>query len=204
MEDLLLRHGPDVKKPRRTFDVGLGNYKPAPPKPKYLDPTPAAQLPARVALSPAEVTDLKDAAKSLERLLKAPGLEAKVLAFADRQGNAEHQLIKVLGAFTLLADEATTAPDYRYVQGDSLPDRAHYRARRHTRPSPRNENSRQVLLEALGKVMEAKDPVAAGEQVVVEHFLRELGFSPAEIKQSKASFTSVNQALEEEAFLPLR
>lgn len=204
LEDLLHTHGPEVKKPRRTFDAGLGNYKPAPPKPKFLDPTPAAQLPARVALTAAEVTDLKDAAKGLERLLKAPGLEAKILAFAERQGNAEHQLIKVLGAFTLLADEATTAPDYRYIQGNSLPDRAHYRARFHAKPSSRNDTSRQVLLEALAKVMDAKDPVAAGEKVVVDHFLREIGFTATEIKNSKASFDSVSRALEDEAFLPLR
>lgn len=205
MDDLLRVHGPGVKEPpKRVYDDRLGSYKAPPPKPKFLDPTPAAQLPKRVALTPSEVTDLKDAAKNLERLLKSPGLAAKIEAFANAQGEAEHQLIKVLGTFTLLADEATTAPDYRYVRGASMPDRAHYRARLHTRVSERNEGSRRILLEALGKLLESPQPVADGERAVVEHFLREIGFKPSEVHELQASFETVTQALEEEAFLPLR
>lgn len=203
LEDLAQAHGSAVRK-KGPFDWRSGRHAPSAARSKPLDPAPALRLPQRVSLSPAEVTDLKQAAQSLERLLAAPGLGEQVLAFADQQGMAEHQLIKVLGAFTLLADEATTAPDYRYEQGKNLRDRAEYRARKHSKPNWRNSDSRTELKAALKQLMEAKDPVATGEQLVVEHFLREIGFSAAERQEVKATFDAVRSALEEEAFLPLR
>lgn len=164
------------------------------------------RLPPSRRLAPEAVASAESAARALAHTLDKPELEPTLRAVRQKVPERDRATFdRALGAFALLADEATTAPDYTTAKVGAR-DRSSYRARRAAGASsrPRQRASAKGLGRALAKVGRAKDPLAALQASLSKELTRELGVPAHEAEGWAPTVDAMHAALADEAFVPLR
>jgi hypothetical protein len=209
MDDLIKGHGEKITREEeedssRSWGGSWGSWKSEPPKPKFADPTPDQQLPARVALTRDQVATIEGASNALLAALKSPDLAASIAKAAETAGTKKARFESLLAAYALLADEATTAPDYARGRGYSGPDRSYYRARKHASSTSRNDDSQARLLAKLDEALKSEDPTSALERTLVSEFMREISLPAEDTRDWAPKVEAIEDALAGEAFVPLR
>jgi hypothetical protein len=173
-----------------------------------------------VAPSRAEVGSVEGAGRVLATLLERPELEEKLSAIAAQLGPDERARFESsLGSFALITDSARTMLDYDRLgtgwegwsmSGTNYPGHRDAYRKRAYRPDfdiasrPRRERSKEALAEAIGAVIEAKDPASAMESAMVASFISELGISKEASANWKPDAAAIAKALDQELFIPLR
>jgi hypothetical protein len=208
IDNLLDHHGEVITRAESSSSSsgswGSFSWKTEPPKPKFDDPTPAEQLPARIALHRSDVATLEAILTAIGDTLKDPDLAAKITKASETAAERAPELVKLLGTYALLADEATHAVDYKRENPWHGPDRAYYRARMHTTKNERATDSQKMLKAELQRALEQPDPVAALEKAIMSNFMREISLPVQATRDWKPTIEAVTDAIEGEALLPLR
>ena len=157
-----------------------------------------------------DVATLKQAAGALVRAIDRPGLRAGLQAAGERAEDPG-RFLRLLGGLAMLADQASSAPDYATTgAGGHYPfTRIHYRQRKQ---SPEvlyiAEGRRLETQTGIAKLVEgiiaADKPDLVLEKGLVSRFLSEIGVAPKQAAAWKASAVGITDALAHELLLPLR
>lgn len=182
--------------------VRLAPRRPSLRRARFEDPDPKMLPPSR-ALRPQDVATIEEAATYLASATGNPPLKQSLLDVADRVGERRPELEKLLSAYALLMDEATTAPDYRGGAGPAMHRQA-YRARFSAGRSYRQQASRRALAKPLESLHKNRDPIGALEAALIEGFLIETGVNPELAAQWTPKADAVADALAGETLVPLR
>lgn len=161
-------------------------------------------------LLPGDVATLKQAAGALARAIDRPELQAGLQAAGERAQDPA-RFLRLLGGLAMLADQASSAPDYATTgAGWHYPDtRIHYRQRKQ-RPEvlyvaePRRLETQTGIAKLAEGIIAAEKPDSTLEKGLVTRFLSEIGVDGKQAEGWKANAVGITDALAHEVLLPLR
>lgn len=161
-------------------------------------------------LSPKDVTTAEQAGAALGKLLGDEAL-GRALAASVNKAKDPQTYTQNLAAFTLLVDQASSAPDYTMTrQGWHYPkSRQDYRARAFDNgvvylSENRLENSHSQALKVARELVNSAQPDGLLEKSLVDRFVFEIGASQRRTADWKPTAAGVREALNREALVPLR
>ncbi|MCK6550867.1 hypothetical protein L6R52_33830 [Myxococcota bacterium] len=172
------------------------------------DPSPDL-LPATRAVTKQHVATVEGTAEALASRLGDPALGPAIVQTVAKAPEAQRgELVRMFGAYAILADEALHAPDYKKNPMGMGPDhRQVYRAREHGGgwgAKDRQGESKAQLVKALAPVLAGDAPVARMQETLAREVLREIGVSTWQARDWAPKSDAIVHALEGEGFLPLR